>query len=71
MASKRRLRRNACDDKVRHLTMTDANAAAYFTRKKFNSFVRAYGCKFCGGFHVGHPDKKTKHAIAAKNKSRR
>lgn len=53
MASKRRLRRNACTGKVRHANIAGAYAHARELKKR-GEIVRPYYCKFCGGCHVGH-----------------
>lgn len=48
MASKRRLRRKACEGKIRYKTMEDAQKVA--KRLKLNS----YRCPHCSGIHNGH-----------------
>ena len=60
MASKRRLRRKACDGKIKHATMQDAMLAAKLSSKKFNGRISAYKCQYCGSFHVGHTPKAIK-----------
>lgn len=60
VASKRRLRRRACERKVRYVDEWDASSA-------LDALVRSgakggastvdlhsYHCQFCGGFHLGH-----------------
>lgn len=66
MASKRNKRRKACTRKVRHETLE----AAIIARKKlpYGRELCAYKCKFCGGFHIGHPPKKVREAIATRQK---
>lgn len=57
MASKRRIRRNKCEGKVRYATREEAIGAACALRrieKKTGWQAQAYRCSFCGGFHVGH-----------------
>lgn len=55
MASKRRLRRKACGDKVRHPTQTAAvRHLIKLQRKDFARGMRSYRCRWCGGWHVGH-----------------
>lgn len=55
MASKRRLRRKACDGKKRHKTLDGAKTAV---AKCQYQGVHAYKCGFCNGYHIGHrPDK--------------
>ncbi len=64
MASKRRLRRRACEGKVRH--DIESGAAAHKQRLGF-PFVY-YKCQFCSGWHVGRPDKRKRQSLRAKNK---
>jgi hypothetical protein len=55
MASKRRLRRKACDGKIRH--STEAAAMRHYARLRYGigeSNVKVYHCGFCGGWHIGH-----------------
>lgn len=58
MASKRRLRRNACDGKKRYPTLIAAiHAAAQFVRSGHARRARTlggYGCRYCHGAHIGH-----------------
>jgi hypothetical protein len=56
MSSKRAVRRKACKGKVRH-TDRQAAAAALFAlnqKKGYQGPMNVYGCKFCGGYHIGH-----------------
>ena len=57
MASKRRVRRKSCTGKVRHKSLQDANCCI---SKTFGfRDMKAYKCKFCKGFHIGHkPNSK-------------
>jgi hypothetical protein len=50
VASKRAIRRKACDGKVRYATAAEAFKAAGKTGKG----VTHYKCRFCGKFHCGH-----------------
>ena len=59
MASKRRLRRNACDGEKRHPDKTRAVAHLIHLKKLamqsgFLASMRSYKCQFCHGWHVGH-----------------
>jgi hypothetical protein len=54
MSSKRRLRKIACEGKVRHRTMLAARVAAEKTSGKVN----AYKCQFGSHYHVGHTPMK-------------
>jgi hypothetical protein len=72
MASKRRIRRKACEGKVRHATQ----AAAMTALKKLQrtkgrqGLLVAYRCKFCRGFHFGHAPQRVRQAIALRNAGR-
>lgn len=64
MSSKRRLRRRSCEGKKYYATVEEAEADARKLRGKFwTSNYRAYGCQFCGGYHVGRPSAKAIKAI--------
>lgn len=56
MASKRRIRRNACTGKRRFNDKRAALATALTVKRIQNQtrFVSAYKCKFCNGWHWGH-----------------
>lgn len=61
MASKRRLRRNSCQGKVRYPDQTAAVRVLIGINRDFNRSglprfgrLRSYPCKFCGGWHLGH-----------------
>ena len=57
MASKRRIRRNACGRKVRHADEAQARKAIWALKQAYQGvlgFMNAYRCKFCGGWHIGH-----------------
>lgn len=60
MASKRRIRRNSCTGKRRYESASQARAAisGLFRRKGYQGYLQAYPCRFCGGYHFGHPPKK-------------
>lgn len=63
MASKRRKRRKSCLNKVRHDTMPIARTVAHICRNKYSDRkIRAYKCKFCNGFHIGHPPRTARIA---------
>jgi hypothetical protein len=66
MASKRNLRRKACDGKTRYLTAQEAHKAAKSARRWTGDWIIPYGCQFCGGHHIGHPPAKVRQAIRAK-----
>jgi len=52
MSSKRRIRRRACETKVRHLT--HAAAMKHLRSLRSPDPLNVYRCAFCKGFHVGH-----------------
>lgn len=56
MASKRRLRRNTCGNKVKFPTKKDALDRALLVKRKTGTtrYVDAYKCKFCGAYHWGN-----------------
>lgn len=60
MASKRRIRRKACEGKIRFLTIQEANIQAY-KHQRWGHRMRAYKCLFCNGYHIGHYGKGRNH----------
>ena len=56
MASKRRLRRNACVGKIRHASREHATIHA---RKLAASGVVPYACRYCNAWHIGHIPRLT------------
>lgn len=62
MASKRRVRRNGCDGKIRYASKDAADQAARRASKQSGQWISGYGCRFCKGFHIGHPPRKKKTA---------
>jgi len=57
MSSKRRLRRNQCTRKEKYEFGQAVSVAKSMRRNR--KMVRAYKCHFCGGWHVGRPDRDT------------
>jgi hypothetical protein len=57
VASKRAVRRRACEGKIRYGSAAEAleRRAALHGGK---SQLGAYRCRFCGGFHLGHAPRK-------------
>lgn len=53
MASKRRVKRRVCGQKVRHQELKNALKAAE-RQSRSDKELTAYFCRYCGGFHVGH-----------------
>ena len=64
MASKRHQRRRACEGKVSYETIEDATDAARKYRHDFGQRLTPYRCKWCGNYHVGHPPRHVRRAIA-------
>lgn len=58
MASKRRVRRNACTGKVRHRQASHAAYHVKLLRDKGEQSIGYYRCRFCNGWHVGHRPRK-------------
>lgn len=57
MASKRRLRRQACGSKRKFATRKQAEDSMFAcvrAGKSRGGKVRAYSCAYCGQFHWGH-----------------
>jgi hypothetical protein len=67
MSSKRKLRRKECGEKIKHVTLASAQIHVRFLRTKGED-VRAYGCRICGGWHVGHKPSKVKSYKPGANK---
>jgi hypothetical protein len=71
MSSKRRVRKNSCEGKVQYATLDDAKLAAIRWNKAKNDSCHPYKCEFGEHYHIGHPPKKVKAAIAARQQERR
>lgn len=67
MASKRAERRRACARKVRYGTEPEARAAMHAVNaRRPSGWMLTYRCRFCGGYHFGHPPARIRQAIAAR-----
>ena len=53
MASKRAFRRKSCEKKVRFTS--DGSAWKSLRGHSKIGTMHVYRCKFCGGWHIGHP----------------
>lgn len=62
MASKRRLRRKACEGKRKYSREEAATAARRLAFDK-STRVNEYNCPHCPFWHVGHPPKRMKAAM--------
>lgn len=54
MASKRRIRRNACGGKIQYQTVAEATAAKHRIIERHGDPMQSYRCKFCRQWHLGH-----------------
>jgi hypothetical protein len=66
MASKRNVRRHACEGKVRHASPRAALAALGITANRLarslgRHDLNIYRCGFCHGWHVGHIQHTREH----------
>lgn len=66
MASKRHLRKKACEWKRSFSTLHAAVGASISLRKRTGERTRAYRCPHCGKFHHGHTTRQMKQAMKAK-----
>ena len=66
MASKRRLRRIACDGKKQYADIHGATVAAGKASDRAETWIHPYKCEFCGCWHIGHPPKRIRQAIQAR-----
>lgn len=66
MASKRRLRRNACEGKRNYATQADAVAASESLRRRTGERTNVYRCQFCSGWHHGHLPQIARRAMKAR-----
>jgi len=59
MASKRRIKRNACGHKIRYRNEFEAAKAIKQYRVDFpgSGWMAQYVCKHCGCIHIGHHKK--------------
>lgn len=73
MASKRRVRRKACEGKIRYNSQEEGEKARnHIFHKKpeiHRTFLNVYRCKFCGYFHIGHLDANQQKARNAEKRA--
>ena len=69
MASKRNLRKKNCTNKVRYQTLDLAQSAARDANKR-TTWINAYKCQFCGGFHIGHAPYNVRQSILARQQNK-
>lgn len=65
-AIRRKLFRKQCKDKMQYDTIHAAQVAAYISGRRYKARMNAYGCKFCGGFHVGNMPRWLRRRIDKK-----
>jgi hypothetical protein len=68
MASKRRLRRKTCENKIRYATKDEALAAARKIFRAHGDSMSAYGCG--SHFHLGHLPAAVRQIIAERRAHR-
>jgi hypothetical protein len=66
MSSKRRQRRKACEGKHAHLDQATAVTHLISLKHKGDFGLITYKCPFGNHWHVGHPPRKVRQALAAK-----
>jgi hypothetical protein len=54
MASKRAIRRRACERKVAHKSAAAAHGAVLGHLETFGELLGYYHCPWCGQWHIGH-----------------
>jgi hypothetical protein len=56
MASKRHIRRRACESKIAHKSAAAAYGAALSYSADFCELLRSYRCPWCGRWQIGHSE---------------
>lgn len=54
MASKRALRRRACDGKQRYADRAAAVTACTIQTRRSRKYLHPYRCPHCSDYHIGH-----------------
>lgn len=71
MSSKRRLRAKKCGDKVNHGTYAQAHGAAWALKQQTGGpLLTPYGCRFCGGVHIGHTTASARQSLFARRQNK-
>lgn len=68
MSSKRALRRRSCESKARFTNGAEAQRSSQKASARSQSLILAYRCRFCRGWHIGHPPYKIRQAYLSKGK---
>lgn len=66
MSSKRHMRRKACGDKQPHQDQSSAVRHLISLKYKGEFGMVTYKCPFGNHWHVGHPPRRVRQALAAK-----
>lgn len=66
MASKRHIRKKACEWKRSYPTLEAAKGASLALRKRTGDVTNAYRCPHCGLYHHGHTASRTRKALRVK-----
>ena len=69
MASKRRVRRQSCEGKLRYPTQDEARMASNRANSR-TSWIMPYKCNFCGGYHIGHAPNGVRQSVIARQKNK-
>jgi hypothetical protein len=68
MSSKRNIKKKACINKIKHVSMEEAQKHANRLRFKLGQrWVIPYKCECCGSYHVGHAPKNIRQSIRDKS----
>lgn len=70
MKNRRHFRR-ACGRKVKYETSQQARSAAFLVSNRLRAMLTYYQCKYCGGWHIGHPPRHIKQSILDKRRQRK
>lgn len=65
MSSKRRVRRKACEGKVRYETFAQARSAAFLRSRDTGEWIVPYRCRFGKHYHIGHQTVRARQALSA------
>jgi len=68
MSSKRNIRRRQCAGKRGYPSLADAIHASKFGQRRYGwQRLNAYHCARCRAYHLGHPPRNVRQAIAERN----
>jgi hypothetical protein len=71
LASKRRIRRKACEGKIHYTSLEAAKEACIRMNNSKKESCHPYKCQFGPHYHVGHAPDKVKQIIAARQVEKR